>query len=56
MKHKQDLSRRIFLRNAGLSGIALTIGCYWPVLGKSIGEIIHAGDADNAATELMSWI
>ncbi|HEY8920385.1 MAG TPA: molybdopterin cofactor-binding domain-containing protein [Chitinophaga sp.] len=56
MKHKQDLSRRTFLRNAGLSGIALTIGCYWPSLGKSVGEIIHAGDADNSATELMSWI
>ncbi|WP_217606955.1 molybdopterin cofactor-binding domain-containing protein [Chitinophaga sp. GbtcB8] len=56
MKHRQDLSRRVFLRNAGLSGIALTIGYYWPALGKSVGEIIHAGNAENAATELMSWI
>ncbi|OQP65876.1 xanthine dehydrogenase [Niastella vici] len=53
MKHKQDFSRRDFLRQAGLSGIALTIGCYWPVSGKSVGEIIHA---NNAETELMSWI
>ena len=53
MKHKQDFSRRTFLRHAGLSGIALTIGCYWPALGKGVGEIIHA---NNAETELMSWI
>jgi len=53
MGHKQDLSRRTFLRHAGLSGIALTIGCYWPALGESVGKIIHA---DNAETELMSWI
>jgi isoquinoline 1-oxidoreductase beta subunit len=53
MKHKQDLSRRTFLQQAGLSGIALTIGCYWPALGKRVGEIIHA---TNTETELMSWI
>ena len=53
MKHKQDLSRRAFLRQAGLSGIALTIGCCWPESGKSVGEIIHANSAE---TELMSWI
>lgn len=56
MKHKPDPSRRAFLRQAGLSGIALTIGCYWPALGKSIGQIIHADDAKDAATELMAWI
>ncbi|MEP7377181.1 MAG: molybdopterin cofactor-binding domain-containing protein [Chitinophagaceae bacterium] len=53
MNDKQDFSRRAFLRQAGLSGIALTIGCYWPASEKSVGEIIHA---DNAETELMSWI
>jgi isoquinoline 1-oxidoreductase beta subunit len=56
MEHKQDFSRRTFLRQAGLSGIALTIGCYWPALGKGISEIIHADDAKDAATELMAWI
>lgn len=35
-----------------MSGIALTIGYYWPALGKSAGEIVHADDV----TELMSWI
>lgn len=53
MGHKQDFSRRTFLRHAGLSGIALTIGCCWPALGESAGKIIHADDAE---TELMSWI
>jgi isoquinoline 1-oxidoreductase beta subunit len=53
MEHKQDFSRRAFLRNTGLSGIALTIGCYWPALGESVGKIILA---DAAETELMSWI
>lgn len=56
MKHKRDFSRRTFLRQAGLSGIALTIGCYWPALGKSVGEIIHTDDAKDAETELMAWI
>ncbi|HTI94381.1 MAG TPA: molybdopterin cofactor-binding domain-containing protein [Puia sp.] len=53
MEHKQDFSRRAFLRDAGLSGIALTIGCYFPALGENVGKIILADDAE---TELMSWI
>lgn len=56
MDHKQDFSRRTFLRQAGLSGIALTIGCYWPASGKSVGEIISIDEADDVATELMTWI
>ncbi|MBT1695957.1 molybdopterin-dependent oxidoreductase [Fulvivirgaceae bacterium PWU4] len=55
MTHKHDLSRRAFLRQAGLSGVALTIGCCWPASGESAGEIIYAIDP-NAATELMAWI
>lgn len=56
MEHKPDFSRRAFLRQAGLSGIVLTIGSYWPALGKSVGEIIHTDDVKDAATELMAWI
>lgn len=56
MKHKQDLSRRAFLRQAGLSGIALTIGCYWPAAGKNTNGIIHIDEAEDTATELMTWI
>jgi isoquinoline 1-oxidoreductase subunit beta len=56
MEHKKDFSRRTFLQRAGLSGIALTIGCYCPASGKNVGEIIQVDQADNAATELMTWI
>lgn len=55
MTHKHDLSRRVFLRQAGLSGVALTIGCCWTASGKIAGEIIHAADP-NTAAELMAWI
>lgn len=56
MDHKRNLSRRTFLQQAGLSGIALTIGCYWPASGKSTGEIVPVDDAEAIATELMAWI
>ena len=56
MDHEQNFSRRTFLRQAGLSGIALTIGCSWPASGKSVGEIIHIDNAEDAAIELMTWI
>jgi isoquinoline 1-oxidoreductase beta subunit len=56
MKHKQDLSRRVFLQQAGLSGIALTIGCHWPALGRSTGEFIQLNQTEDEATELMAWI
>lgn len=56
MKHDHDLSRRAFLRQAGLSGIALTIGCYWPASAKGAGEVIHVDEVEDAATELMTWI
>ncbi|MCF6407506.1 xanthine dehydrogenase family protein molybdopterin-binding subunit [Chitinophaga filiformis] len=52
MTHKKDLSRRTFLQQAGLTGLALTVGYYWPAIGKSTGEIVLADDL----TELMSWI
>ena len=56
MESKLTFSRRTFLRQAGLSGVALTIGCYWPALGKSVGEIMHGDGLEDAATELMTWI
>lgn len=56
MKHKQDLSRRVFLQQTGLSGIALTIGCHWPALGRSTGEFIQLNQTEDEATELMAWI
>ncbi|AYB33510.1 xanthine dehydrogenase family protein molybdopterin-binding subunit [Chryseolinea soli] len=56
MESTRNFSRRAFLQQAGLSGIALTLGCHWPALGKSVGEIIHGGALEEAATELMTWI
>jgi isoquinoline 1-oxidoreductase beta subunit len=56
MEHTLDLSRRAFLRRAGLSGIALTLGSYWPVSGKTGGEILHIDHPEDVATELMTWI
>lgn len=56
MAHKGDYSRRTFLRQAGLSGIALTIGYYWPAAGNTVGKIVCTNDVADAATELMSWI
>ena len=56
MEHQPDFSRRTFLRQAGLSGIALTIGYYWPALGKNIGEVVQVDHTKDAATELMAWI
>jgi isoquinoline 1-oxidoreductase beta subunit len=56
MEHTLDLSRRAFLRRAGLSGIALTLGSYWPVSGKTGGEIVHIDHPEDLATELMTWI
>ncbi|HYG17776.1 MAG TPA: molybdopterin cofactor-binding domain-containing protein [Ohtaekwangia sp.] len=50
-----DLSRRKFLQQAGLSGIALTIGCYWPASAKSHVAIKHLSP-DDTSTELMAWI
>jgi len=56
MERTLDLSRRTFLKQAGLSGIALTIGIYLPASGKTAGEIVHIDRAEDAATELMTWI
>jgi isoquinoline 1-oxidoreductase beta subunit len=52
----QTFSRRSFLRQAGLSGVALAIGCYGSARGASAGEIIHIDAAHDTATELMGWI
>ena len=48
---QSKLSRRSFLRSAGLSATALTLGCY------GIGAAIVRPDKDaGPSTELMSWI
>jgi len=49
-------SRRGFIRQSGLTGIALTIGAYFPVLGKGTVEIIHTATADSLGINLLAWI
>jgi len=56
MTQQQNFSRRNFLRQAGLSGLALTVGSYWPLPGKPAGEIIRVTGAEDEATQLMAWI
>lgn len=61
-----NTSRREFLRQAGLSGIALTIGACLPAFGERTARIINTTLLDNldptapnmasGAIELMSWI
>jgi isoquinoline 1-oxidoreductase subunit beta len=55
MAHHPNLSRRTFLQHAGLSGIALTVGCYWPASGRGTGKIVTIDD-EVIATELVAWI
>ena len=56
MTAHKHLSRRTFLRNTGLSGVALTIGFCWPALGENVSKIIHGNALADTGTELMSWI
>jgi isoquinoline 1-oxidoreductase beta subunit len=54
-------SRRQFLKNTGLSGIALTIGAYLPALAGMKGnnilpDIINASGSEDQGIELMTWI
>src|ERR1700682_2434009 len=54
--NNQHFSRRKFIRQAGLSGIALTIGAHLPALGQKAAEIITAETADSLGIELLTWI
>ncbi|ACU63447.1 xanthine dehydrogenase family protein molybdopterin-binding subunit [Chitinophaga pinensis] len=56
MAEHRRLSRRTFLRNTGMSGVALTIGLCWPALGRNGSKIISASEVAHAVTELMYWI
>lgn len=49
-------SRRQFLKNTALSGIALTLGAYLPAFAGKDPEIIKATGAEPEGIELMTWI
>ena len=52
----KNLSRRNFIRLSGMTGAALTIGYYMPVLGKGVEKIITREVADTLSLPLTSWI
>lgn len=52
---EKGISRRKFLQQAGLTGIALSIGLEHGITGGSPGRIIRV-DEEVSTTELMSWI
>jgi isoquinoline 1-oxidoreductase beta subunit len=54
--NRQSRSRRAFLQQAGISGIALIIGTAWPVRGRPHGSIKAGNDTADGSSELMSWI
>jgi isoquinoline 1-oxidoreductase beta subunit len=59
-----NTSRRKFLKDAGLSGIALTLGAYLPscrnadaaAADAATNGVINAANSHGQATELMTWI
>lgn len=52
----KNISRRNFIRLSGMTGTALTIGFYFPALGKGSPAIITAGAAENLGVQLTSWV
>ncbi|MDR3711920.1 MAG: molybdopterin-dependent oxidoreductase [Puia sp.] len=54
----RPLSRRNFLRQTAISGMALTIGAYLPAGGERKAAIVNLGSIDgvNQEVELLSWI
>lgn len=56
MKNPQEITRRDFIRQAGLSGVALTLGLSRTVADKTTTEIINLQTASPPGIELMSWI
>jgi isoquinoline 1-oxidoreductase subunit beta len=53
---KQDLSRRKFLLQTGLTGIAFVLGYHLPAAGKSPIQIMRGNNPGDAGSELMTWI
>src|SRR5690349_25113327 len=56
MNQKPGLSRREFLRSAGLSGVAITLGSYWTAAGSRVMKVALTEPSEAPVAELMSWI
>jgi len=55
-KHQQAVSRRGFLLQTGMSGLALMIGIGWLATGKTRGIPLTGEVETDTGTSLMSWI
>ncbi|HVV04737.1 MAG TPA: molybdopterin cofactor-binding domain-containing protein [Puia sp.] len=55
---RPNISRRNFITQTGLTGIALTLGIVLPGCGNDKGGVVNVsqGNGAGAGTELMSWI
>ncbi len=56
MKKTNSIGRREFLKVSSLTGAALTIGFYFPVLGEKRVKIISGAEAEASGIELTAWI
>lgn len=56
MRTNKGVSRRTFIRQTGLSGIALTIGAYGVGSATSTADIVNIQTVAQPVTELMTWI
>ncbi|UFH56158.1 xanthine dehydrogenase family protein molybdopterin-binding subunit [Spirosoma sp. KNUC1025] len=56
MKNSKGISRRTFIRQTGLSGIALTIGAYGAVSATSTVGIVNGQTGLKPGIELLAWI
>ncbi|MCU0396203.1 MAG: molybdopterin-dependent oxidoreductase [Chitinophagaceae bacterium] len=52
----KKLSRRRFVRLSGLTGMALTVGYYFPALGKDKAAFLTGEEAEAAGVELTAWV
>ncbi len=52
----KNLSRRKFIGLSSMSGVAFTLGFYYPAAAKGVGEIITGFNADEKGIELTAWI
>jgi len=52
----KTLSRKNFIRLSAMTGAALTVGYYMPVLGKGVEKILTKETADTLSMPLTAWI
>ena len=53
--NQKAISRRIFIRNSGMAGVALTLGLSSTSEGNPLG-VLTAAEAENKSIELNAWI